>query len=82
MSEISGVFSLFRPLWKTLSFNIVRSVLSIEEFALKISSKKTILLEGIYPSVFLSNLSFWSCFIDKGPNISSGVVNFVKRYSK
>ena len=54
----------------------------MEEFALKTSSRKATSTLGKYPSVFLENVSFFNSLIDNGPNSSSGVVNFVSRYSK
>mmetsp|Transcript_4323 Transcript_4323/g.9669 ORF Transcript_4323/g.9669 Transcript_4323/m.9669 type:complete len:248 (-) Transcript_4323:2204-2947(-) len=67
------------PLSNCRSFNMVRSVLRIAEFALKISSRNATVAVGRNPSMQRVYSSFSSARRLSGPKISSGVVNRVKR---
>lgn len=80
ITHFSGHFTLMpAPLSNCRSFRIVRRVLRIDEFALKISSKKATLAVGRNPSMQRKYSSFSRARRLSGPNISSGVVKRVNR---
>ena len=79
MTHLRGHATLFpAPLSNCRSFNMVRSVLSMEELALKISSRNATVAVGRKPLMQRKYSSFSSARKLRGPKISSGSVNLVK----
>jgi len=78
-TEIRGTSRISQPLWYLRSLRMVSREFRMEELALKISSRNDTWAVGRYPCMFRRKMSSWREDKDRGPNISSGVVNRVSR---